>query len=97
MERDPVLVQTMVPYSADICVWKGQMNDLSFFFSGKKHFHQVEFPVVRRHRIYLRKRAIKLAELKEAQGVAKKVGIFKNQKNQPRGFFWCFVLYRKNV
>ena len=28
-----------------------------------------------RHRIYLRKRAIKLAELKEAQGVAKKVRI----------------------
>lgn len=47
-----------------------------------------------RHRIYLRKRAIKLAELKEAQGVAKKVGIF---KNQPLGFFWCFSLYRKNV
>ena len=72
MERDPVLVQTMVPYSADILFWKDQMNDLT----GKKHFHQVEFPVVWRHRIYLRKRAIKLAELKEAQGVAKKVGIF---------------------
>lgn len=35
MERDPVLVQTMVPYSADICVWKDQMNDLRFFFPGK--------------------------------------------------------------
>lgn len=66
---------------------------LEIFFSGKKHFHQVEFPVVWRHRIYLRKRAIKLAELKEAQGVAKKVGIFK--KPTSLVFFGVFFLYKK--